>query len=124
MRNFNMLAGAVVVLSTFASVTARADDSIEATQPKPGLIATGAVLSFFGVGHMVIAGASFASASHCASGSFCFKDMDNAVGGISLAIGGVLLAAGIPLIVYGSTAKAPRATLGVTSNGFLLNGTF
>ena len=128
MRNFKLHAAALVVLSTFACATARADDRVDQTDQvsdtKPGLIATGALLSVFGVGHVAIAGAAFSSAASCSSGAFCFKDADNAIGGISLAIGGVLLGVGIPLIVYGSTAKKPRASLGVSPNGILLSGTF
>ncbi len=54
----------------------------------------------------------------------CFKDLDNAVGGISVAIGATLLLVGVPLIVYGSTAKRPRAQLGVSGSGLLFSGTF
>jgi hypothetical protein len=122
-----MLAGALVVVSTFFCASARADDGVQDDQvhdTKPGLIATGAILSVFGVGHAVIAGAAFSSAANCESGNFCFKGLDNAVGGISLAISGALLGVGIPLMVYGSTAKHPRASVGVSPNGILLSGTF
>ena len=127
MRNSNILAGAFVVLSTFACATARADDRVDGDQDvqgKPGLVVTGAILSAFGAGHMAIAGLAFNSAANCGSDSFCFKGLDNAVGGVSLAIGGALLGVGIPLIVYGATAKHPRATVGVSPNGILLRGTF
>jgi len=123
MRNFKMLAGALVVVSTFVCASARADDDVDQVRAtKPGLIATGAILSAFGVGHAVIAGAAFASAVNCSG--FCLKGVDNAVGGISLAIGGALLGVGIPLIVYGSTAKRPRASVGISPNGILLSGSF
>jgi hypothetical protein len=128
MRNFKMLAGAFVVVSTFFCATARADDQRvdrdEVRDTKPGLIATGVILSVFGVGHVALAGAAFSSAASCGADSWCFKDLDNWAGGISLAIGGALLGVGIPLIVYGSTAKKPRAQVGFSSNGILLSGTF
>ena len=127
MRNFKMLAGALVVVSTFVCSTASADDRAqvdEVRDTKPGLIVTGAVLSAFGVGHVVLAGAAFSSAASCGANSWCFRDVNNAAGGISLAIGAVLLGVGIPLVVYGSTAKKPRASVGFSPNGILLSGTF
>ena len=129
MRNSTLVAGAFVILSTFASTTARAADDdapvrTEESSGKPGLVVTGAILSAFGVGHVALAGLAFSSAASCSSGAWCFKDLDNAIGGVSLAIGGALLGVAIPLIVYGSTAKRSTASVAFSPNGVLLRGTF
>jgi hypothetical protein len=132
-----LFSGAFVVMSTLVCASAHADDQTSVvvqsvpeqssqTQAKPGLIATGIVLSAFGVGHIALGATAFQSAANCTTSSsyFCFKDMDNAIGGVSVAIGAALLLVGVPLIVYGSTAKRPRAQLGVSPSGLLFSGTF
>jgi len=128
----------VVAMGVGICNSARADDEAapasapapapEAEQPshgKPGLLATGILLSLLGGGHIALGGAAFAAASHCSSSMWCFTSLDNAVGGISVAIGAALMAVGIPLIVYGATAtNRPHAEVGVSPTGLTFSGTF
>jgi len=119
--------------------SARADDEAvpvfsapapapEAEQPshgKPGLLATGIVLSVLGTGHVVLGGLAIRSGDACSSGSWCFKSADYVIGGTTLAVGVALMAVGIPLIVYGATAtNRPHAEVGVSPTGLTFSGTF